>query len=90
MRRISFAVILFQWNRSCLSENPGRIDSSLHQPPLELCEENMIQVIGEMRTDLGTNFGYDPRNDEIGITGKVEFVELDGPPSVVIALSGRF
>ena len=48
-----------------------------------------MQVMEEMRTELGTIFGYDPRNNEIGITGQVELVELDGP-SVVIALRGRF
>lgn len=42
----------------------------LGSEPLELCEENVQLVIGEIRQELGTIFGYDPASKEVGITGK--------------------
>lgn len=57
--------------------------------PLELCEENAILVVDEMRRELGTIFGYDPKSREVGITGEIEFVECDGP-GFSVSLSGRF
>lgn len=57
--------------------------------PLELCEENAVLVVEEMRKELGTIFGYDPKSREVGITGEIEFVECDGP-SFSVSLSGRF
>ena len=56
---------------------------------LELCEENAILVVEEMRRELGTIFGYDPKSREAGITGEIEFIECDGP-SFSVSLSGRF
>jgi hypothetical protein len=38
---------------------------------------------------LGTLFGYLEENRGVGITGTVDFVELEGP-TVVVELSGRF
>ena len=57
--------------------------------PLELCEENAILVIDEMKKELGTIFGYDSKSREVGITGEIKFVDCDGP-SISVALSGRF
>jgi hypothetical protein len=38
-------------------------------PPLELCEENVMMVLEEIKEELGTIFGYDPSSEEVGITG---------------------
>ena len=38
---------------------------------------------------MGTIFGYDPKSREVGITGEIELVDIDGP-TVSIALKGRF
>jgi len=57
--------------------------------PLELSEESVLQVINEIREELGTIFGYDKKNSEVGITGTIEYIEVDGP-EVVVALNGRF
>lgn len=62
---------------------------ALNREPLELCEENVEIVIEEVRQELGTIFGYDPKSREANITGEIEFVEIDGP-SISIALKGRF
>ena len=56
---------------------------------LFLSEENVEAVLADARAELGTMFGTTDENRAVGITGGVEFVELDGP-SVVIALTGRF
>ena len=64
----------------------GGLDSG---ESLELCEENAILVVEEMRRELGTIFGYDPKSREAGITGEIEFIECDGP-SFSVSLSGRF
>ena len=68
---------------------PLSLGNALDGEPLELCEENAILVIDEMKKELGTIFGYDPKSREVGITGEIEFVECDGP-SISVALSGRF
>lgn len=36
-----------------------RLQGSLNKPPLELCDENIAIVMEEIRTELGTLFGYD-------------------------------
>lgn len=46
-------------------------------------------MINEIREELGTIFGYDKKNSEVGITGTIEYIEVDGP-EVVVALNGRF
>jgi hypothetical protein len=61
----------------------------LNDVPLELCEENVDAVLEEVRRELGTIFGYDARSREVGITGEIELVEIDGP-TVVVMLKGRF
>jgi len=62
---------------------------SLLDEPMELCEENAELVIQEVRDELGTIFGYDKGSREVGITGEIELVEIDGP-TVIVALNGRF
>jgi len=54
-----------------------------------LTEENAKAVLEECINELGTLFGSNPESLKVGITGLVEFVELDGP-ILVISLSGRF
>lgn len=71
------------------SLNKSKLFSSLNKSPLELCEENVSIVMGEIRDELGTIFGYDAKSREVGITGQIELVEIDGP-TIVVALSGRF
>jgi hypothetical protein len=56
---------------------------------LVLTEENVVAVLNQAERELGTMFGSDPQSARVGITGKAEFVELDGP-TVVLRLSGRF
>jgi len=62
---------------------------ALEGSPMELCEENAELVIEEVRRELGTIFGYDPASQAVGITGKIELVEVDGP-TIVVSLNGRF
>ena len=53
-------------------------------PDLELSEENVTQALEDARRELGTLF-----DEEAGMTGRVELVDLDGPMAVV-RMSGRF
>jgi len=62
---------------------------ALNSSPMELCEENAVLVIEEVRAELGTIFGYDAGSRSAGITGEIELVELDGP-TMVVKLRGRF
>ncbi|KAL1525160.1 hypothetical protein AB1Y20_020031 [Prymnesium parvum] len=56
---------------------------------LVLTEENVALVLADCMAELGTLFGSNSESLQVGITGKVEFVELDGPV-VVVRLAGRF
>ena len=56
---------------------------------LELSEENVQAVLAACRMEIGTMFGYQAENRGVGITGGVDFVDLDGP-TVVLKLHGRF
>jgi len=56
---------------------------------LELDEETVLGVLSACREELGTLFGYSAENRGVGITGGMDFVELDGP-TVVIKLKGRY
>lgn len=56
---------------------------------LELSFENVHGVLAACRQEIGTMFGYSPENRGVGITGAVDFVDLDGP-NVVLRLRGRF
>jgi len=77
--------------------NPAKIPSkflfpvlkSLDDDVLELSEENAIEIIQEVRDELGTIFGYDPKSREVGITGQIDFVDLDGGV-INVALSGKY
>lgn len=57
--------------------------------PMVLTEENVEAVLVDCRAALGTLFGYLPENRGVGITGEVDFVDLEGP-TVVVKLQGRF
>lgn len=57
--------------------------------PLDLSEETVTQALEEVKTTLQTMFGNYAENREIGITGDVQLVDIDGP-FVTIALNGRF
>jgi hypothetical protein len=54
-----------------------------------LTEENAKAVLAKCMEDLGTMFGTNDESRTVGITGTVEFVELDGP-MLVVRLCGRF
>eukprot|EP01083_Nonionella_stella_P284076 966928_1 len=56
---------------------------------IEYSEENVEAVLAACREEIGTMFGYSAENRGVGITGGVDFVELDGP-TVVLKLHGRF
>lgn len=56
---------------------------------LVLTEENCLAVLSDCEKELGTLFGTNDQSRKVGITGRLEFVELDGP-IVVVRLSGRF
>jgi hypothetical protein len=56
---------------------------------LELDEETVLGVLSACRQEIGTLFGYSAENRGVGITGGVDFVEMDGPV-VVLSLKGRF
>mmetsp|Transcript_9235 Transcript_9235/g.17378 ORF Transcript_9235/g.17378 Transcript_9235/m.17378 type:complete len:255 (+) Transcript_9235:650-1414(+) len=56
---------------------------------LPLTEENVQGVLAACRQEIGTMFGYSAENRGVGITGGVDFVDLDGP-TVILKLHGRF
>ncbi|KAF3620913.1 putative ultraviolet-B receptor UVR8-like isoform X1 [Capsicum annuum] len=59
-----------------------RISASLS--PLDLTEDNIIQVLEDAKTELAQLF-----DTSVGITGKAELAEVDGP-YVKLRLSGKF
>lgn len=56
---------------------------------LELDQETVLAVLSACRQEIGTLFGYTAENRGVGITGGVDFVDLDGP-IVVLKLKGQF
>lgn len=56
---------------------------------LDLDEDTVLGVLAACRAELGTLFGYTAENRGVGITGGVDYVELDGP-TVILKLKGRF
>jgi hypothetical protein len=67
----------------------GAAATVLMQESRILTEENAIAVLDECMADLGTMFGTNAESQRVGISGLVEFVELDGP-ILVVRLKGRF
>lgn len=59
------------------------------QDHLLLTEQNVNQVLQEIKIELGSIFGNSKENRDVGITGDVQLVHLDGP-IVVLRLQGRF
>ncbi|KAK1747709.1 hypothetical protein QTG54_001672 [Skeletonema marinoi] len=62
---------------------------------LELSEENVQGVLAACRQEIGTMFGYQAENRGVGITGGVDYVDLDGPTEVSVypsrgSFEGRF
>ena len=55
--------------------------------PRILTEENAKQVLDECMQELGTLFGSNAESRGVGITGEIEFVDLDGP-TLVVQLKG--
>jgi hypothetical protein len=77
---------------SILRQNPFAIKmarAALDESPLELCQENAEMVIAEIKAELGTIFGYDKASRDVGITGSIELVEVDGP-NIIVSLHGHF
>uniref|UniRef100_A0A7S2GRG5 PRC-barrel domain-containing protein n=1 Tax=Helicotheca tamesis TaxID=374047 RepID=A0A7S2GRG5_9STRA len=56
---------------------------------LPLTVENIQGVLAACRVEIGTMFGYTDENRGVGITGAVDFIDLDGP-IVILKLKGRF
>ena len=56
---------------------------------LELSEDNVLGLLAACRQEIGTMFGYTEENRGVGITGGVDYVDMDGP-SVILRLKGRF
>ena len=54
-----------------------------------LCDESVERVLEAARGELSALFGYEAENREVGITGTVDFVGIEGP-NVVVRLGGRF
>lgn len=75
--------------RSSFVRKRGFPLKSLNDSPLELCDESVDIVLAELRRELGTIFGYDAKSREVGITGEIDLVEIDGP-TLVVKLKGRF
>ena len=50
---------------------------------LELSEDIVLGVLSACRSELGTLFGYTEENRGVGITGGVDYVDMDGPTVVV-------
>lgn len=46
------------------------VNANRQPSPLELSEESANEVLQEIRDTMGTIFGYDEKNREVGITGK--------------------
>jgi hypothetical protein len=86
-------------------DEKARVGASLEAPSIEggevdpifvtvgsqlaLDEETVLGVLNACRQEIGTVFGYTAENRGVGITGGVDFVEMDGP-TVVLRLKGRF
>ena len=65
------------------------ISQNLPGSALPLEPETIQGLLAACRNEIGTMFGYSAENRGVGITGGVDFVELDGP-IVVLRLKGQF
>lgn len=57
------------YNKLSSLERFPKLYGALNEPPLELCDENMLIVMNEVKEELGTIFGYDRASRDVGITG---------------------
>ena len=91
--RINNIMMIHSNNNNNINMNKFQLYAKKERPlddlPLELCDENAEQVMNEVRSELGTIFGYDPASQAVGISGKIELIEIDGP-TIKVALNGRF
>ena len=81
-----------QWqpNRHlCSSYSRATIIRRASSEELYLSEENVELVLAECKENLATIFGNTAENRNVGITGDVELVDLEGP-TVIVSLKGRF
>jgi hypothetical protein len=83
---VSIFIVLYQ---PSLNYTFNFVRSSHTGSQLALDEETVLGVLSACRNELGTLFGYSAENRGVGITGGVDFVELDGP-IVIVRLKGRF
>mmetsp|Transcript_18773 Transcript_18773/g.50466 ORF Transcript_18773/g.50466 Transcript_18773/m.50466 type:complete len:191 (-) Transcript_18773:144-716(-) len=67
-----------------------RFGQSGVQQTYVLNEENAEIVLQECREALRQCFGYDKENRDVGITGKVNFVSLEGPFMTIAFDEGNF
>ena len=56
---------------------------------LDLSEDNVLGLLAACRQEIGTMFGYTDENRGVGITGGVDYVDMDGP-TIILRLKGRF
>lgn len=86
----SSRTIQFSQPKRCRSSYLHKSHSTKAQlEPLVLSEENVNIALEEVKVKLGSMFGNNTENRDVGITGDVELASLDGP-IVVLRLKGRF
>jgi hypothetical protein len=49
----------------------------------------VLGLLSACREELGTLFGYSDENRGVGITGGVDYVDMDGPV-IILSLKGRY